>query len=144
MANLVTGEEFAGGFLSHFGVKGMRWGRRKDSSGSSGSQGPKPKSSDDAKQASELSAKVKKSGTRSLSNKELRALVDRMALEKRFAEINTPAAKKQNPILAGVVWTTKKAATLTGQSMEQVIKVNLTNEMNRRVKDQIAAASGKS
>jgi hypothetical protein len=128
-------KEFVGDFLEHFGVKGMRWGHR--SSSSSSGHGPKPKSSEDAKEAAHLSAKVKKDGTKALSNKELRALVDRMSLEKRFKEINTPAAKKQNPILAGAAWTTRKMATITGQSVEQVIKANLANEMNQRLKAQI-------
>jgi hypothetical protein len=135
-------EGFVGDFLQHFGVKGMRWGRRKDDGGG-GSHGHKTEISEDAEQAEHLSAKAKAGGTKALSNKELRALVDRMGLEKRFKEINTPAAKKKNPILAGVVWTTKKAATLTGQSMEQVIKTNLANEMNARVKTQLAGAAAK-
>ena len=140
MSNFETGEDFAGSFLSHFGVRGMKWGRRRDK-GNSAVGSKKEDISDDAKQAAELSAKVKTSGTHALSNKEMRALVDRMSLEKRFKEINTPAAKKQNPILAGATWTVKKMGTLTGQSVEQVIKANLANEMNVRVKQQLAGRS---
>lgn len=138
MSNFETGEHFAGSFLSHFGVKGMKWGRRKGDSGGGGASPKKADISEDAKTASDLSTKVKSGGTQALSNKELRTLVDRMGLEKRFKEINTPAAKKQNPVLAGVVWTGKKMGTLTGQAMEQVIKANLANEMNARVKAQLA------
>lgn len=140
MSNFETGEDFAGSFLSHFGVRGMKWGRRKDK-GNSAVGSDKGEMSDDARQAAELSAKVKTSGTKALSNKEMRALVDRMGLEKRFKEIDTPAAKKKNPVLAGVVWTGKKMGQLTGQSVEQVIKANLANEMNIRVKAQLAGRS---
>lgn len=141
MSNFDTGEDFAGSFLSHFGVRGMKWGRSKAKGNSAVGSSDKHEMSDDAKQAHELSNKVKTSGTHALSNKEMRALVDRMSLEKRFKEINTPAAKKKNPILAGAAWTTKKMATITGQSVEQVIKANLANEMNARVKAQIAGRS---
>lgn len=141
MSNFETGEDFAGSFLSHFGVRGMKWGRRQDKGNSAVGKSDKGEMSDDAKQAHELSTKVKTSGTKALSNKEMRALVDRMSLEKRFKEINTPAAKKQNPILAGATWTVKKMGTLTGQSVEQVIKANLANEMNVRVKAQLAGRS---
>ena len=139
MSNSLSGAEFTDGFLEHFGVKGMKWGHRKDKGNSAVSTVPEHHAlSDDAKNARVLSAKVKAGGTRALSNKELRQLVDRMNLEQNFAKVNTPAAKKKNPVLAGVIWTTKKAATLTGQSMEQVIKANLANEMNIRVKAQLA------
>lgn len=137
MSSSASGEGFTEGFLKHYGVAGMKWGRRKDKGNSAVPEHHAV--SDDAKNARVLSAKVKAGGTKALSNKELRSLVDRMNLEQNFAKVNTPAAKKKNPILAGVVWTTKKAATLTGQSMEQVIKANLANEMNVRVKAQLAA-----
>jgi hypothetical protein len=137
--DIKNAETFAGGFLEHYGIRGMKWGQRKDKGGSSSSPPEHHAVSEDAKTAKVLGAKVKAGGTKALSNKELRALVDRMNLEQNFAKVNTPAAKKKNPVLAGVVWTTKKAATLTGQSMEQVIKANLANEMNVRLKAQIAS-----
>jgi hypothetical protein len=89
-------------YLSHFGVKGMRWGvRRSGSSGggsrpSSGSAGmhhpslnaPRPRLSSDAATAKALSGVVKTHGTQALSNKDLQTLVTRMNLEKQFTSLN--------------------------------------------------------
>lgn len=138
MSNLEHGAAYASEFLEHFGVRGMKWGFRK---GSSGKKGPPSHhaESDDARNAKLLSAKVKGGGTKSLSNKELKTLVERMNLEQSYARISTPAARKQNPILAGAAWTARRAATITGQSMETVIKANLANEMNTRLKAQIGS-----
>lgn len=138
MSNFEHGAVFAENFLEHFGVKGMRWGVRRDGSASAGkSKKNEGETSDDSRTATELATKVKAGGTKALSNKELRTLVERMNLEQNYARISTPAAKKQNPILAGTLWTARKAVTLTGQSMEQVIKANLANEMNARVRMQL-------
>ena len=93
--------------LMHYGVKGMRWGVRKRRSESSstpvdpqpvtirqnhktkglqaaGGAGHKP--SDDALTAVAIRQKAKASGSASLSNKELEALVKRMNLEANYAK----------------------------------------------------------
>lgn len=67
-------------FLSHFGVKGQKWGVRRRSS--SGVRGKKP-------------------GTRThdatkLSNKDLKRVVDRMRLEQDYAKLNATNANKIN------------------------------------------------
>jgi len=67
-------------FLAHYGVLGMKWGVRKDRSGSY--------SSDYARKR-RLQQRVKKSGIQNLSNKELKELNYRRELEKNY--------KKQYP-----------------------------------------------
>ena len=88
--------------LAHYGVKGMKWGVRKDSSPSSGptevttraikgrvittgGKGHAP--SDDALKAAVGKQKAKKSGLASLSNKELQAVVTRMNLEQQYSRL---------------------------------------------------------
>lgn len=140
---LVQGALSAEAFIEHYGVKGMRWGR-SSKRGTSGSSKAKAKDDDDdvsedAARAKQLGSKAKSSGTKALSNQELRQLVDRMSLEKRYKDVITPEAKKKNPILVGTAWTAKKLGTMTGQAAEQVFKANLANEMNVRLKAQLAA-----
>jgi hypothetical protein len=62
--------------LAHFGVKGMKWGKR--------SSAP---SSADAEKATAIKVKAKKSKTESLSNAELQAAINRMQLEQNFKRL---------------------------------------------------------
>lgn len=69
-------------FLAHFGIKGMKWGRRKD-----GSVGSSHVSADSAR-THELRATVKKHGVDALSNDDLQHLVSRMNLESQHSRLN--------------------------------------------------------
>lgn len=89
-------------WLEHFGVKGMRWGVRRESSSSGGSSGkfnpagsnhpsltaPRPRTSEDAAVAKGLAKVVKKQGTQALTNQELQTLVTRMNLERQYSNLN--------------------------------------------------------
>lgn len=104
-------------FLEHYGVKGMKWGVRKESSGSGGSGGrvaewnakrkaptdvqttQKPgqfvrstggrnqSASSDAVVAQTYRQKARASTTDALSNKELQDLVQRMNLESQYTQL---------------------------------------------------------
>lgn len=68
--------------LYHYGIKGMKWGRRK---GLRLSLHRKPKvRSKERKYADALAGKVKKNSVTSLSNKELQTLTRRMQLENDY------------------------------------------------------------
>ena len=82
-------------YLEHFGIKGMRWGVRKnrsvDTSVESATKGKQK--SDDAKTAAKSLQRSKKQGVGSLSNAELKALNERMNLESSYKQLN---AKKKH------------------------------------------------
>lgn len=67
-------------FLAHYGVKGMKWGVRKDR--------PYVPGSDDAERAKSLKTRATTEGTRALSNHELQDLVTRMNLEQQYSRLN--------------------------------------------------------
>lgn len=71
--------------LKHFGVKGMKWGVRKDNSG--GAPAKKKGPSTDAQKAQAAQEKAKKHGQASLSNAEMKHLVNRMNLEQQYSTI---------------------------------------------------------
>lgn len=93
-------------FLEHYGVKGMRWGRRQASV--EVSTVDKPKASADATAAGEYKTRVKAGGVNALSTKELQALVNRQNLEQQFERLN-PA-----PISAGQKFVTNTLPTIVG------------------------------
>ena len=69
--------------LKHFGVKGMKWGVRRENPGA------KVPSADDARAAAEIRAKIsqKGAGTRVASNAELKKLNERLNLETNYARL---------------------------------------------------------
>jgi len=78
-------------FLQHYGVKGMKWGKRKASS----SAGP---SSDDAKRH----AANRKKSTSELSDKELKDLANRLNTEQQVARLTGQGESAAKKVLAGV------------------------------------------
>ena len=101
----------ADNFLEHYGVKGMRWGRRKATVEVAHTPAaPKPPASTDAKNAHEFQSRVKSGGVDALSTKELQALVNRQNLEQQYARLN-PA-----PVSAGQKFMTETLPTIMNVS----------------------------
>ena len=96
--------------LSHFGVKGMHWGVRKNSGnkpsgvtvrevpgqGVKTSGGHNLGPSHDAVRAAQAQQIAKASGTHALSNQELQLLVTRMNLERQYSTLTTQS-RNVNP-----------------------------------------------
>jgi hypothetical protein len=78
--------------LAHYGVKGMRWGVRKDESGSAGTVGSSPISEDHARAVAALT-KAQHHGLSALSTKEMRELTSRLEVERKFNQLSAERAK---------------------------------------------------
>jgi 2'-5' RNA ligase len=78
--------EVAMSSLTHYGVKGMKWGVHRDnpSGGSS-----RPRLSEDAREVVKASNKIQTHGTGSLSNKELQSVISRMNLENQYHNLTS-------------------------------------------------------
>lgn len=77
---LFEGEEFFEEHIEHYGIKGMKWGRRKVER-----EGP----SQEAIQVGGINARVStQKSTAMLSNKELRDAIERMRLEQQYSQMS--------------------------------------------------------
>lgn len=102
-------EENYDDFLQHYGVLGMKWGRRKARSNVSSNK--KPKSTKNT-----TTSKPKpKPPQRQLSDAELRAAVNRLRLEREYAELTYRASSRAK--VESVVKTIGTVATLTTSAM---------------------------
>ena len=111
-------EENYDDFLQHYGVLGMKWGHRKARSTSSSNK--KPKST---KNTTTSKPKHKPKPTqRELSDEELRAVINRMRLEREYADLQYRASSRAK--VENVVKTVGTAALLT----TSVVKIY--NNMN--------------
>lgn len=95
-------------FLEHYGVKGMKWGVRRRSPGSSPIEVATPagkrvqtrggsgqKASEDAVRAAVARQKARKSTVDSLSNRELQDLVQRLNLEQQYERLRPRRPSEQ-------------------------------------------------
>lgn len=104
-------EENYDDFLQHYGVLGMKWGRRKARSNVSSNK--KPKST---KNTTTSKPKPKpKPPQRQLSDAELRAAVNRLRLEREYAELTYRASSRAK--VENVVRTIGTVATLTTSAL---------------------------
>jgi len=121
--------------IAHFGVKGMHWGvRRNRSSKIQVQTGPgghlKTRGghdrlpSSDAVRAAALRQRARKSTTKSLSNQELRDLLQRMQLEKQYRDLQGDSAFKRG---VRVVRELLGAAKL-GKETYDFVKANLPSK----------------
>lgn len=95
-------------FLEHFGVKGMKWGVRRDNIGESAkAAGVKvhefTKTSADAKKAGAVRTKAKIAGVQTLTNNDLQQLITRMNLERQFKDLKK-IEHEESLIGAGKKW----------------------------------------
>jgi hypothetical protein len=139
---MAQGVDFTTEFLSHHGIKGMRWGVRRDNpSGPVGvtvttkvnrkgqtkirtSGGSHHAPHDDAINTVKLRTKAKASSTHSLSNEELRVAVARMQLEQQYAKLaSQPTNVKRGHAIVkeilGVGKTANEAYTLANSPVAE-------------------------
>lgn len=88
--------------ILHVGVKGMKWGVRKS---------PRPKSQDAAK-ADRIASRKKKNGIKSLSNKDIKTVNDRLQLEKKFKDLNPSTLLKGQAIAGTLIGLAGTVSTL--------------------------------
>jgi len=121
--------ESSGNTLTHYGVKGMKWGVRKPSS-TSGKPSKKLPSSEDFVNVSANRKKINAGGTRTLSNKELQDVVTRMNLEEQYHTLKGKQKdrSKGNNLLKGLLKTsnnTNKILSVVNSPAGQLVRKSL-------------------
>lgn len=92
--------------LAHYGVPGMKWGRRKQADGSYKSSGRKA-----AKDA-------RKKEISKLSDAELRQRINRLQMEKQYMDLTTPSSTANRAV--------SKGARFMGSISENVLRTAVT------------------
>jgi 2'-5' RNA ligase len=127
-----TGESIAAAVLAdlnedavQYGVPGMKWGKRKASSGP-GSGRPASKDSTRAEKAKQV---VKKSGVQALSNDDLKALTKRMSLEQELGRLTPPGKIKK-----GRMFVTKTLGNIGQQQLNMVLNQAVNQQVAKVLK----------
>lgn len=106
--------------LYHHGIKGMKWGVRKEhqSSGSKKKRSKMEDWSDDAKEAN----RINKKKVSQMSNAELQRLNNRKNLEQQYSRLNPSAISRGMKYVATAATVTGTAVTVICNS-EKIIKI---------------------
>ena len=105
-------------YLMHYGVLGMKWGRRKARASSSSEKAPKKR---------RKSSKEEAPKQRRMSNKELQARIKRLKMEKEYAQLTAspPKTSRVEQLVKGagtVAALTTSAATIY-KNMDKIAKI---------------------
>lgn len=117
--------------LTHWGVKGMRWGVRKDRSVSSGGSRKRSRLSDDHVEVSNL----RKKKISEMSNAELQRVNNRTQLEQNYKRLHPSSVKKGIAIVAASAATMNTLLNLYNNS-DKIVKAG------SRVGNKIIDAAG--
>lgn len=118
--------------LEHYGIKGMKWGVRRDRRTLDRLAGRKTSSKSTGKKTSaedrvRTSRRSAKSNRRTLSNQEIREQIDRLKLERELSKLTN---EDLNPIRTKIMNILGQAGTNVGrQAVEAAIKVALSRAL---------------
>jgi ribosomal protein L29 len=106
-------------FLEHYGIKGMRWGKRR-----SRAQIDNSPDAPEHTRARSLQTVAKTSGIRKLTNKDLQDLNNRLNLEQSYTRL-TASDKGKSAIGKGAGWFGKRVGTVGNSLVDEVAKAHL-------------------
>ena len=134
-------------FLSHYGVRGMKWGvtRARVSAGvSAGGKALKDAytPSRDAKSAQKYQVKAKLGGVRSLNNDEMRLVIQRMELEQRYRDLYGERQYHDEAVSRAKRYS-KRGARWAGRFVSDVLKDGAASWIKRPGSNASGRTSGR-
>lgn len=126
--------------IEHHGVKGMKWGVRRNSTGWVGPSGlPSRKKSQGHKQAS-VESKSKSSSsrpTKNMTNSELREQIERLQMEKQYRQLTSEMTPQKHAAVRKAI----NQAILNGasQALTETVKAGGTKYISKPVFNKIDA-----
>lgn len=122
-------------FLEHFGVRGMRWGVRRSKKDRANESGDVEERTKNTSSKADKKTRGGKVDVKDLSDADLRARLNRMSMEKQYAELTRPAA---NPIKAA---GKKIAGNVVRGVAEQTLRNLGQSYATKYTKDYLASGS---
>lgn len=115
--------------LRHYGVKGMKWGVRKDAS----SRGGKISSAADKIASQSRSVKKQTAKAKTLSDDELRSAINRMRLEQDYVNMSKSKMSAGEKFLKGAVSIGGTAVKVAAQQATTIMVKSAINAAARAV-----------
>lgn len=112
--------------LEHHGIKGMRWGVRRNRK-----QIDNSPDAPEHTRARELHTVARTHGTRKLSNKDLQDLNQRLNLEQNYGSL-TAKTKQKTTVATGAKWVSKKILKVGDMALDEVTKAHMRVELHKR------------
>lgn len=117
--------------LEHHGIKGMKWGVRRSDKELARARGEKVTTSEDFDKVSAAKAKGRVAGSSSLSNNEMRAINERMQLERQYAQLTAPRESKVRQ--KGKLFVDKYIDAELGKVAKGNVKETVTYKVGRLI-----------
>lgn len=124
--------------IAHYGVKGMKWGVRKQRPTSSGKRKGKTNArriyekisgKKDAQKKPKTTSSPRKKRASEMSDEELRSVINRMQMERTYAQLTSKEVSKGRKFVNDVLYNSAKATatTYTTKAMTKAIEKLLKN-----------------
>lgn len=106
--------------LHHYGVPGMKWGKRKQSDGSVKTTG---------RQAKKAAAEERRNSIKKMSDTELREKINRIKMEKEFAKLTSEDTARGRQTANRILSTTGNMAMNVAKNVAQQRMASMINGM---------------
>lgn len=125
----------ADGYLAHYGIPGMRWGRRRtanelDSAAAATEKAKDLGASDDAIVRAQTEGKLRAGGVGALSNQEIQTLITRVNLEKQYAQAFPPPTPERSKKAKIKDWATDLLINEGQKQVKETLNLVTTKKRN--------------